>query len=156
MKPSDFLTEAAAPKVGRKYQHIEDLVLSDGSHGGLHAIERLKHMGEEGGSIELKWDGCVHGDSVLLTSIGEMRIEDFLKINDPSVTVMAKNIESGINSFTEVLNKIKSLGIKEWVEVSLENGSSIRLTEDHEVLTSNRGWVEAGKLSADDDIVSLK
>ena len=112
MKPSDFLTEAAAPKVGRKYQHIEDLVLSDGSHGGLHAIERLKHMGEEGGSIELKWDGCVHGDSVLLTSIGEMRIEDFLKINDPSVTVMAKNIESGINSFTEVLNKIKSLGIK--------------------------------------------
>lgn len=57
MKPSDFLTEAAAPKVGRKYQHIEDLVLSDGSHGGLHAIERLKHMGEEGGSIELKWDG---------------------------------------------------------------------------------------------------
>jgi hypothetical protein len=57
MKPSDFLTEAAAPKVGRKYQHIEDLVLSDGSHGGLHAVERLKHMGEEGGSIELKWDG---------------------------------------------------------------------------------------------------
>ena len=36
MKPSEFLTEAAAPKVGRKYQHIEDLVLSDGSHGGLH------------------------------------------------------------------------------------------------------------------------
>ena len=57
MKPSEFLTEAAAPKVGRKYQHIEDLVLSDGSHGGLHAVERLKHMGEEGGSIELKWDG---------------------------------------------------------------------------------------------------
>jgi hypothetical protein len=57
MKPSDFLTEATAPKVGRKYQHIEDLVLSDGSHGGLHAVERLKHMGEEGGSIELKWDG---------------------------------------------------------------------------------------------------
>ena len=57
MKPSDFLTEATGPKVGRKYQHIEDLVLSDGSHGGLHAVERLKHMGEEGGSIELKWDG---------------------------------------------------------------------------------------------------
>ena len=57
MKPSDFLTEAAGPKVGRKYQHIEDLVLSNGSHGGLHAVERLKHMGEEGGSIELKWDG---------------------------------------------------------------------------------------------------
>jgi hypothetical protein len=57
MKINEFLTEATGPKVGRKYQHIEDLVLSDGSHGALHAVERLKHMGEEGGNIELKWDG---------------------------------------------------------------------------------------------------
>jgi hypothetical protein len=57
MKITHLLNEAANPKVGRKYQHIEDLVLSDGSHGAMHAIERLKHMGEEGGSIELKWDG---------------------------------------------------------------------------------------------------
>ena len=57
MKIAQFLTEAAAPKVGRKYQHVEDLVLSHGSHGGLHAVERLRNMGEQGGSIELKWDG---------------------------------------------------------------------------------------------------
>jgi hypothetical protein len=57
MKITHLLSEAANPKIGRKYQHIEDLVLSDGSHGAMHAIERLKHMGEEGGSIELKWDG---------------------------------------------------------------------------------------------------
>jgi hypothetical protein len=57
MKLREFITEAAGPKVGRKYQHIEDLIVSDGSHGGLHAIERLRHMGEEGGNIELKWDG---------------------------------------------------------------------------------------------------
>lgn len=57
MKIKHILKEAANPKVGRKYQHIEDLVLSDGSNGAMHAIERLKHMGEEGGSIELKWDG---------------------------------------------------------------------------------------------------
>ena len=57
MKIAQFLTAAAAPKVGRKYQHVEDLVLSHGSHGGLHAVERLRNMGEQGGSIELKWDG---------------------------------------------------------------------------------------------------
>ena len=51
------LFEAAAPKVGRKYQHIEDLVFTNGSNGGKHAIERLRHMGEQGGNIELKWDG---------------------------------------------------------------------------------------------------
>jgi len=46
-----------AQDVGRKYQHIEDLVLSHGSHGGLHAVERLRDMATTGGSIELKWDG---------------------------------------------------------------------------------------------------
>ena len=47
----------AGPAVGRKYQHIEDLVFTNGSHGGLHAVERLRHMAEQGGNIELKWDG---------------------------------------------------------------------------------------------------
>jgi Family of unknown function (DUF6267) len=47
----------AAPAIGRRYQHIEDLVFTNGSNGGLHAVERLKHMGSKGGTIELKWDG---------------------------------------------------------------------------------------------------
>jgi hypothetical protein len=47
----------AAPAVGRKYQHIEDLVFTNGSNGGLHAVERLRSMGQQGSGIELKWDG---------------------------------------------------------------------------------------------------
>lgn len=47
----------AAGQVGRKYQHIEDLVIANGSHGALHAIERMKHMVDNYDSIELKWDG---------------------------------------------------------------------------------------------------
>ena len=52
-----YVNEADAAQVGRKYQHIEDLVFTNGSIGGLHAVERLRHMGEEGANIELKWDG---------------------------------------------------------------------------------------------------
>ena len=51
------INESSAPTVGRKYQHIEDLVFTNGSAGGLHAVERLRHMTSKGGSIELKWDG---------------------------------------------------------------------------------------------------
>jgi hypothetical protein len=47
----------AAPGIGRKYQHIEDLVFTNGSNGGMHAIERLQSMTGQGGNIELKWDG---------------------------------------------------------------------------------------------------
>lgn len=42
---------------GRKYQHIEDLVLSHGSHGALHAIERLASV-QRFESVELKMDGA--------------------------------------------------------------------------------------------------
>ena len=36
---------------------IEDLVITNGSNGGLHAVERMKHMVDNYDSIELKWDG---------------------------------------------------------------------------------------------------
>ncbi len=57
MKILELLFEATKPAVGRKYQHIEDLVFTNGSKGGLHAAERLRSMASTGGTIELKWDG---------------------------------------------------------------------------------------------------
>ena len=56
MKIRELIIEAAAA-IGRKYQHIEDLVFTNGSTGGLHAVERLQSMGSQGSTIELKWDG---------------------------------------------------------------------------------------------------
>ena len=47
----------AAGQVGRKYQHVEDLVIANGSNGGLHAVERMRDMAQNYGTIELKWDG---------------------------------------------------------------------------------------------------
>ena len=55
--PERKFFEAAAPGIGRKYQHIEDLVFTNGAKGGLHAVERLRYMSSQGGNIELKWDG---------------------------------------------------------------------------------------------------
>lgn len=52
------VNEEVKPTTGRKYQHIEDLVFTNGSNGGLHAVERLRHMGSnDQGGIEIKWDG---------------------------------------------------------------------------------------------------
>jgi hypothetical protein len=57
MKFTDLIIESKLPVVGRRYQHIEDLVFTNGSVGGLHAVERLKQIATEGTNIELKWDG---------------------------------------------------------------------------------------------------
>jgi len=65
MKIRELLAEAAAPTVGRKYQHIEDLIftgipnkgISAGSEAGAHAVRILNSMGTSEKSLEIKWDG---------------------------------------------------------------------------------------------------
>jgi len=50
-----ILTEAA--KVGREYQHLEDLVFVDGSQGALEAADILAKLGSDSGDVAIKWDG---------------------------------------------------------------------------------------------------
>jgi hypothetical protein len=50
-----MLTEAA--KVGREYQHLEDLVFVDGSAGALEAADILDKLGTDSSDVAIKWDG---------------------------------------------------------------------------------------------------
>jgi hypothetical protein len=49
------LTEAA--KVGREYQHLEDLVFVKGSKGAMEAADILEKLGSDSGDVAIKWDG---------------------------------------------------------------------------------------------------
>ena len=49
------LTEAA--KVGREYNHVEDLVFIDGSAGANKAADILEKLGSDSGDVAIKWDG---------------------------------------------------------------------------------------------------
>ena len=49
------LTEAA--KVGREYQHLEDLVFVDGSAGANEAADILEKLGTDSSDVAIKWDG---------------------------------------------------------------------------------------------------
>jgi hypothetical protein len=52
---NQILTEA--PKVGRAFQHIEDLVLINGSDGAQTAINKLADISRNPQQIRWKWDG---------------------------------------------------------------------------------------------------
>jgi Family of unknown function (DUF6267) len=49
------LTEEA--KVGREYQHLEDLVFVDGAAGAVEAADVLDKLGSQSGDVAIKWDG---------------------------------------------------------------------------------------------------
>lgn len=59
------LKESVAPSVGRKYQHVEDLIFTGiaskgipaGADGGKAAVRIIQGMASTGGANELKWDG---------------------------------------------------------------------------------------------------
>ena len=60
-----------------------------------------------------------------------------------------------IDKSTPIIDRYAKDGNKEWVEVVFENGESIKVTEDHELYTTNRGWVKAIELNENDDIKEL-
>lgn len=53
------LIEAVDPKLGRAFNHLEDLVFFYGSAGTLEALDHLKDLNSEQGSssVRMKWDG---------------------------------------------------------------------------------------------------
>lgn len=104
--------------------------------------------------------GCIAGDSELKLNRGgnsrRYKISDAYRLFNH---VNLKNNEDGFNRNipTKIrafkndhiglweISGIKYSGIKKVIKLTLENGYSISLTSDHEVLTSD-GFVEAGKL----------
>ncbi len=62
MRAREFLQEAeaaAAKKLGRAFNHLEDLVFFHGTSGTIEALEHLKELATEAGSktLRMKWDG---------------------------------------------------------------------------------------------------
>ena len=162
------LKQFIAEQKNTHMMHVEDTVLYGGVNGVRQAIFALRslrdmlkgnHTGKE--KLSLKFDGCVHEDTEVFTNKGVMKIKDMIHHHntDPSLKVMGrKNVDNDdipYDIFAEVFSTSVNDGKKDWVEVTLEDGSVLKMTEDHEVYTTNRGWVEAKDLTEEDDTYEL-
>jgi hypothetical protein len=93
---------------------------------------------------------CLLPGSLVDTPWGPRPIET-LQVGD---TVLGYDEETGRYASTYV--EATSRQIKEeYLELELENGRVLKLTEDHPVYVKNRGWVEAGRLQEGDDILDI-
>lgn len=97
---------------------------------------------------------CLSGDSMITTDEGDIAIKDIVECNMVGLLLPSLNTETGDIEQDEIV-AAKYNGIKETITLELENGSKIKLTSDHLVYTT-RGWVEAGSLSLDDEIMGIE
>jgi len=160
-----YLQESSSKNV--HLEHLEDAVLNDGVTGGRDAINFLQslrdmlagHSPTRKINLTTKWDGCVHEDTIILTNLGEMTIKQIVDQKHlwPELQIMGKNLSSTLqeDKLSPLFDGMSCNGNKNWIEIVLENGQSIKLTEDHEVHTKNRGWIKAGELTKDDDLTEL-
>jgi len=150
---SPFLLVEAA-----RIQHAEDIVFWEASAGAKRAVEALRSQASGGHQqTTVKWDGCIHPDTVLLTDKGEqtiMEIVDRFNRNE-TIYVLGSDLTTGNDKMVMVNMAGAKKGPKSWITIHLEDGGTITLTEDHEVHTTNRGWIQAKDITSDDDITEL-
>jgi group I intron endonuclease len=96
---------------------------------------------------------CFHPDTLVTTRNGSIKIseisigDEVLSFDEPKKEFVWKRVTNVIKTPSKNMKKMK---------ITLENGTEVLCTHNHKWLTSNRGWVEASKLSLEDDLVSPK
>jgi len=96
---------------------------------------------------------CFHPDTLVKTRNGPVAIssmqigDEVLSYNEVTKNFVWRPITNVVETPSAHLEKVK---------ITLENGQEILCTSNHKWLTENRGWIEAGNLTVDDDLIAPK
>ena len=136
--------------------HLEENILTRGKQGVQEALNQIEasinyFVGESDYKISTKFDGCIHPNTMLVTETGNKPIIDIINSNEP-VLVLGYDESTQQDIWVEARLPRINNNNKDWVEIELEDGTSLKCTEDHKIFTVNRGWVEAKELTVEDDL----
>jgi hypothetical protein len=95
---------------------------------------------------------CLTGDSRVMTDNGEVTIKEIVDKQMVGITLPSYNEESA-KIESDVVVAAVSNGVRDVIEIELEDGKRLTVTEDHLVMTKNRGWVNAGALTDSDEVL---
>lgn len=96
-------------------------------------------------------DACTRWNTEVITRQGKRKIGDLAGCR--AIDVLSFDVQCGEFEFSEGVFIRKTRDNAEMVRVELEDGRFVECTQDHKILTENRGWVEAGCLTESDFVV---
>lgn len=98
-------------------------------------------------------DECLHPDTLIKMSNGSEKPIKDLKIGDLVYTFNEETKQKEVLPVKKVYKNLSKS--KQMYEIETDDGNVIKITGNHKVLTSNRGYVRADELQLDDDIVNF-
>jgi ribonucleoside-diphosphate reductase alpha chain len=107
---------------------------------------------------------CLTGDTIVEVSSkydgsdsSKLTLEEFNDMFNLSIwkEIYVKSWDGNNEVWSKVTNSAQTGITDELIEVTSENGKSIRCTPDHQILTKNRGWVCAKDLEETDELIEL-
>ena len=102
--------------------------------------------------IYSRGDGCLSEDSIVEFEDGRkipIGVVCKLHINGKIKSV---NLDTGNIEYKNIISHSINPHTNNWVKIILENGVELKVTEDHKIYTTNRGWIEAKDLTSNDDV----
>ena len=96
---------------------------------------------------------CFHANTIIKTRHGGKRISD-ITLEDEVLTYNENNKSFEYRRPSRLF--INPTQKKAKLELTFEDGYTVKCTNDHLFLTTNRGWVEAKDLTENDDIKDYK
>jgi len=98
-----------------------------------------------------KIHGCVHKDTLVRLSNGSQeKICDIL----PGTSILSYNETNGLTEFDVVTDVISQKLDKPWIKLEFDNGSYLKCTTDHPILTTE-GWIIAENLSENHTLIEF-
>lgn len=97
---------------------------------------------------------CITGDSIVKTDKGNISIKELIQSGIENYKALSYNTITEKFEYKEITFGAKTRDDAELIELTFDDGSSLRLTPDHKVYTSNRDYVEASKLNELDILVT--
>lgn len=156
----NYLIESLDTDKLKHLEHAEDHIIHGGDEGVIHAINNLDDLhnrlkgGRSKSKLTVKHDGCMAGDTKVITESGVMTLKDIYQKWSVSSDIKILGYQNNGIGFTPILDKLATKSNKEWVEITLENGQVIQLTSDHKVMLITGEYIEAGKIKEGDDLLS--
>lgn len=126
-----------------------------------HIMNSVKQFGEPGfiwsEDEDILYNPCLSGDTIVETNDGnitmkqlvEMDKEELQKIKVPTYNESTQQIE-----YKNIKKAFLTKKNAELIKITFDDNTFLRCTSNHEIFTTNRGWVEAHDLIIDDYVLS--